>query len=143
MARHLPCVLVVDDDDTLRLILTRQLREYGFEVFPSACGGEAVEMFCRWAGQIDLVVLDVNMPGMNGPAAFEAMRAADAGVRCCFITADLREETREALLARGALAVFGKPFSSVAELCATLRRLATPAIVESHAHSEGAVQWTS
>jgi CheY-like chemotaxis protein len=136
-------VLLADDDEVLLLILTRQLRKHGFEVFPTGCSGEAVEMYCRSAERIDLVLLDVNMPGMGGPAALDDLLAADPGVRCCFITADLRADTRTALLARGALAVFGKPFPSVADLCSDLRRLAGPPAAATHAHSEGSVQWTS
>ena len=138
-----PCVLLADDDDVLRLVLARQLRRSGFEVFATACGAEAVEMFCRSAGRIDLVVLDVNMPGLNGPATLEAIRAADAEARCCFITADPWPETRESLLARGALEVFGKPFPSVSELCNTLRCLAAETPAGTRTSREGGVRWTS
>lgn len=117
-----PCVLVVDDDDTLRLILTRELRRRGFDVYSTGSGAEAVEMYCRSSTRIDVVLIDVNMPGVSGPEAFDAIRAVDPLVRCCFMTADQQPETREALLALGALVVFGKPFASVAELCDSLRR---------------------
>lgn len=122
LAQSPPCVLVVDDEDALRVILTRELRRRGFDVYSTGSGAEAVEMYCRSSTRIDVVLIDVNMPGMSGPDALAALQANDPGVRCCFMTADQQPETREALLALGALMVFGKPFASVAELCDSLRR---------------------
>lgn len=119
-----PCVVVVDDDDVLRAVLVRELRKRGFDAVPAASGAEAVETFGRLAGRIDLVLMDVNMPGMSGPDTLAALRRADPGVRCCFMTADHRPDTRAALLAGGAAAVLGKPFPSVAGLCDAVRRLA-------------------
>ncbi|MBX9626690.1 MAG: response regulator [Gemmataceae bacterium] len=132
VAEPRPCVLVVDDDDALRAVLVRELRRRGFDAVPAAGGAEAVEAFARLAGRVDLVLMDVNMPGVSGPDALAALRRADPGVRCCFMTADHRPDTRAALLAGGAAAVFGKPFPSAAGLCEALRRLAG-----------GVTRWTS
>lgn len=119
-----PTVLVVDDDDVLRLVLTRDLRRRGFDVYSTGSGAEAVEMYCRSTRQIDIVLMDVNMPGTSGPEALAGMRAAVPGVRCCFMTADARPETRSALRKAGGREVLTKPFVSLAEVCVTLRRLA-------------------
>lgn len=119
-----PCILLVDDEETLRVILSRELRKRGFDVYSTGSGAEAVETYCRTGVRIDLVLLDVHMPGMSGPDALSALRADDPDVRCCFMTADHRPMTRQALLARGALEVFGKPFESLTGLCESLRRLA-------------------
>ena len=120
-----PTILVVEDDDTLRVVLARELRKRGFSVRTVAGGDEAVEEYARSVGRIELVLMDVNMPGTSGPDALAALRSNHPGVRCCFMTADQRPTTRQALLARGALEVFGKPFESVARLCESLRRLST------------------
>ena len=129
VAEPWPCVLVVDDDDALRAVLVRELRKRGFDAVPAAGGVEAAG---RLAGRIDLVLMDVNMPGMSGPDTLAALRLAEPDLRCCFMTADHRSDTRAALLASGAVAVFGKPFPSAAGLCEALRRLA-----------EGVTRWTS
>lgn len=118
-----PCVLVVDDDDALRLILTRELRKRGFDVYSTDSGAEAVEMYCRSSVRIDVILMDVNMPVMSGPDAFDAIRLADPHARCCFMTADNQPGRRAALLACGAVEVFGKPFASVEELGEALKRL--------------------
>lgn len=136
-----PCVLVVDDEDTLRTILTRELRKRGFDVYSTGSGAEAVEVYCRAARRIDLVLMDVNMPGMSGAETLDALRVADPGVRCCFMTADLRAATQETLLALGGLAVFGKPFPSLTDLCERLRsHAARPA---GGREAEEVARWTS
>lgn len=138
-----PALLVVEDDDTLRTVLARELRKRGFCVQTAASGAEAVEEYARPAGRIDLVLMDVNMPGMSGPEALAALRADHPGVRCCFMTADQRHTTRTALLALGALAVFGKPFVSLTELCESLRRYATQPVNGWEPTTEEATRWTS
>jgi CheY-like chemotaxis protein len=134
-----PGVLVVDDDSTLRTILARELRKRGFTVWVAAGGGEALRLYVRHAELIDIVLMDVNMPGVSGPEAHAAIRAGAPHVRCCFMTADPRPGLRESLLAGGALAVFCKPFASLAELCEALRRHAG----EACRTTEEADQWTS
>ena len=138
-----PCVLVVDDEDALRTILTRELRKRGFDVYSTDSGAEAVEMYCRSKNRIDLVLMDVNMPGMSGPDALAALRADDPGARCCFMTADPRPATWEALLTLGAVAVFGKPFPSLTELCESLRRYATRPTAGMEPATQETTRWTS
>lgn len=123
VAERRPCILLVDDDEVLCLILARELRRKGFDVYSSGCGSEAVELYCRFKGQIDLVLMDVNMPRMTGPAALQAMRACDSDVRCCFVTADEAFDSHDAITSQGALAVFRKPFHTVAELAVALRQI--------------------
>ena len=62
-------LLLVDDDDILRRMATQTLRHAGFEVTASDNGEEALRLFD--AGQFDLVLLDVMMPGLDG---FEVCR---------------------------------------------------------------------
>ena len=138
-----PCVLVVDDEDALRMILSRELRKRGFDVYSTDSGAEAVEMYCRSSTRIDVVLMDVNMPGMSGPETLGAILAVDPFVRCCFMTADDRPGRRAALLARGAAAVFGKPFASVKDVCETLKRIAGEVFGESNSVTGGSVTWRS
>lgn len=120
-ATYPPTVLLVEDDDTLRVVLARSLRRQGFRVWAAAAGGEAVELYRSLGGRIDIALLDVNMPGMRGPDVFAALRAIAPSVRCWFMTADARPETRAALLACGGLGVLTKPFASPAAVGETLR----------------------
>lgn len=135
--------MVVDDEDSLRTILTRELRKRGFDVYSTGSGAEAVKMHCRSYTRIDVVLMDVNMPGVSGPDALDAILAVDPFVRCCFMTADDRPGRHAALLASGAAAVFGKPFASLKELCETLKQIAGATFGESDSLVEGSAKWTS
>lgn len=138
-----PAILVVDDDRTLRTVLAGVLRKREFVVWAATGGDEAAEIYRRHGPEIDIVLSDVNMRGMTGPDTLAALRSIDPSVRCCFMTADERPATRTALLALGALAVFGKPFASLTELCESLRGYATRPVNGWEPTTEEATRWTS
>jgi DNA-binding response OmpR family regulator len=72
-----PTILVIDDDPTIRLLVTDVLQVEGYEVRTAEdgfAGLRAIE-----AGRPDCVVLDVMMPGMDGHAVLQRIRAADGG----------------------------------------------------------------
>ncbi len=73
---HLGSVLVVDDSSTTRRILRRGLEGAGYAVLEAADGEEGLAL-CR-AARPDLVLLDVDMPVLDGPATLRAMRADPA-----------------------------------------------------------------
>ena len=66
--------LVIDDSSTMRLILKRFLDKMGFHVVEAANGREALERL-REMGQTDLVLVDWNMPEMNGVDFVRSVRA--------------------------------------------------------------------
>lgn len=103
-------VLYVDDDQDLRAMAELALGVVGgLEVFLCASGDAAVETARRCGAQ--LVLLDVMMPGMDGPATLAALRAdpCTAGLPVLFVTAlDLPDE-QSALLALGAAGIIAKP----------------------------------
>lgn len=66
--------LVIDDSSTMRLILKRFLAKMGFHVVEAANGREALERL-REMGQTDLVLVDWNMPEMNGVDFVRSVRA--------------------------------------------------------------------
>lgn len=66
--------LVIDDSSTMRLILTRFLAKMGFQVVEAANGREALQRL-REMGRADLVLVDWNMPEMNGVDFVRSVRA--------------------------------------------------------------------
>ena len=101
-------MLLVDDDESLRRALARTIRLAGFEVeaFPSA---EA--LLARAFGDACCLVLDVDLPGMDG---LECKRRLEAGRRdlpTVFITALPPAEVSEPLAALAPVAVLYKPFT--------------------------------
>ena len=121
-------VLVVDDQDYIRYTLDRTLRGAGFLVWAAAGGREALELYRRHGDAIDVVVLDVRMPGMDGPQTLAALREVAPRVRCCFLTGDFGVYTEAQLLAMGAGAVLYKP-ARPEKLIGAVRLLANGAAV--------------
>ncbi len=103
-------ILVVDDDAFLRSMLHTGLRQAGFAVWVAASGREAVQVYTRQAADIDLVLLDVRMPGLDGPQTLAALQELDAGVRCCFMSGDTGGYSEPELRRPAVLRVFSKPF---------------------------------
>jgi CheY-like chemotaxis protein len=105
-------VLVVEDEETVRLLASRILRTRGYRVLEAREAAEAFRLVREHAGRIDLLVTDIVMPGMSGPALVERLLAAMPGLRVLYITGYAEEaiERRGALPAGGAL--LEKPFTA-------------------------------
>ena len=57
-------ILVIDDEEPIRLLLEEELKEIGYTVILAHSGEEGINIFSKT--QIDIVILDINMPGING-----------------------------------------------------------------------------
>jgi len=108
-------VLVIEDDPTLRLGLTKTLRSEGFRVEIAKTGPEGVEL--AQSLHPDLVLLDVMLPGLNGFEVCEELRRLDADVPILMVTAKGEEQDKVRAFKLGADDYIVKPFG-VAELCA-------------------------
>ncbi|HKU58619.1 MAG TPA: response regulator transcription factor [Gaiellaceae bacterium] len=116
-------ILVVDDDTRLRRALRRVLIAHGFDVDVAADGDEAVERVRN--GDVDLVVLDVMMPGRDGIDVCEHLRSAGDPMPVLMLTARDAVRDRVAGLEAGADDYLVKPFANeelVARVRALLRR---------------------
>jgi two-component system OmpR family response regulator len=103
-------VLVADDEADVRDVLHATLRREGFAVWLAAHGHEALSVFRQQRESIDLVLLDVHMPGLDGPQTLVALQEVTPQIRCCFMTGYLDGYTVQGLRHLGARAVFMKPF---------------------------------
>jgi CheY-like chemotaxis protein len=105
-----PGVLVVDDEHLVRALLQLGLERDGFEVWSASNGREAIDLYREHREQIAVVLLDVRMPGMDGPGTLRALRELSPEVRACFMTGDPNAYDPEGLRQRGAAHVIAKPF---------------------------------
>jgi CheY-like chemotaxis protein len=103
-------VLIVDDDEGVRRMLDTSMRKHSFAVWVAAGGREAVDLYQRYRGCIDLILLDVRMPHWDGPRTLAAIREVSPSVRVLFMTGDAGGYTEQNLLDLGATAVIPKPF---------------------------------
>jgi two-component system, OmpR family, response regulator len=104
-------VLFVDDDDDIRSIGELALVEVGgMPTVLASSGSMALEVAAR--EQPDVVLLDVMMPGMDGPTTLRRLREqpATAAIPVVFVTAQVRPHEVQRYLELGAIGVIGKPF---------------------------------
>jgi CheY-like chemotaxis protein len=104
-----PCLLIVDDDAAVRDLLCDRLRTAGFAIHSACDGAAALEVYARRRATIDLVLMDVCMPVLDGPGALKRLRSQSPEVCCCFMSGGLGSYTEPELLALGAAAVLKKP----------------------------------
>jgi CheY-like chemotaxis protein len=108
MARR---VLLVDDEDDIRLVARASLeRLAGWQVLAASSGRAGIEV--AKAEQPDAIVLDVMMPGLDGPGTLAELRAdpATADIPVVFLTAKVQAAERRRLEELGAAGVVAKPF---------------------------------
>lgn len=113
-------ILVVDDDPQIRRVMHATLVARGYEVADARAGEEALEMLRNET--CDLVLLDVNMPGMGGLETCRAIRSLHAGFDPAVIMLTVRNSEKDKVesLDAGADDYVTKPFS-VTELLARIR----------------------
>ncbi|MBF0204476.1 MAG: response regulator, partial [Desulfamplus sp.] len=103
-------ILVVDDKETNRDVLTRLLAPIGISLKEAADGQEALDIFYTWQPQ--MVLMDIRMPVMDGVEATKRIKASDRGDKTFVIvvSASAMEEQRIEVMASGADAFIRKPF---------------------------------
>jgi two-component system, OmpR family, alkaline phosphatase synthesis response regulator PhoP len=133
----MPSILIVEDDSDIAELIAHYLRGAGHQVHRMASGAEVMPRLR--AHPADLVILDVMLPGVDGFAVCEAIRAepATSEVAVIMLTARGEESDRVGGLERGADDYVTKPFSPkelTARVAALLRRsgrtTAVPSIVQ-------------
>jgi len=109
----MPKALVVDDSRAMRRILARNMQEAGFEVCEAANGHDALAQLRSSAGEISLILVDWNMPEMNGLEFVKQVRAdpSFAGTRLMMVTTETEMERMVAALEAGADEYVMKPFT--------------------------------
>jgi len=79
-------ILLAEDNEGLREAAQGMLQRLGYRVILATNGTEAVELFKANAGKIDLVILDIVMPHLSGPAAYSQMASIQPEFRAVFAT---------------------------------------------------------
>ena len=125
-----PLVLLVDDEPAIRRLLRTSLAAQGYRTLEAATGAEALAL--AGAGGIDVVLLDLGLPDLDGIEVLKRMRAASP-VPVIVLTSREDERTKVAALDLGADDYITKPFG-MAELMARIRTA-----LRHRLHQEGAV----
>ncbi len=104
-------VLLAEDEESLRALGIRVLQRLGLEVIVAADGGEAVELFRKHRKKINLVLLDLTMPDLDGGEALEEIRKIDPSARVVIASGYSEADLAERFAGRGLTGILQKPYS--------------------------------
>lgn len=117
-----PTILVIDDDEDARDVVTGSLERAGMEVLAAADGPAGLELFEARRADIAAVLLDRVMPVVSGEETFERLREAGAEIPILLMSGYAEKGDAAKFAARGAAGIIKKPFLPD-ELCARVREL--------------------
>ena len=106
-------ILVVDDEDMIWEILIDNLQELGYTVILAEHGLDAVEIYRENPGLVDVVILDMVMPKMNGREAFGELKKLDDNVNVILSSGYMAEGEAGDLLENGAKTFLRKPYKMI------------------------------
>ena len=104
-------ILLVDDEMDLRQLGQAILNRQGYRVLLAQTGEEALEIYDRQRSGIDLIILDISMPGMGGKACLERLLQIDPGIKVIIASGYSLNGAVADVTASGAAAYIAKPFS--------------------------------
>jgi two-component system, cell cycle sensor histidine kinase and response regulator CckA len=114
-------VLVVEDESSLRTLLRVVLEMRGYKVRTVADGGEALELLLGDPGEIDAVLLDLNLPRISGAEVYTTIRRIRPKAKVIIVSGNISPEIRTQLESKGQKLFVAKPYR-LAELGRLLRR---------------------
>jgi len=104
-------ILFVEDEDSVRVIAAKTLRKRGYKVIEACDGDEAFEILEDGEETFDLMISDVVMPGMDGPALLKKGRKLLGDARIVFISGYAKEEFSDLLSEEPDVTFLPKPFT--------------------------------
>jgi PAS domain S-box-containing protein len=104
-------ILVIEDEITLRKLMTKILEAYGYRVLTAGDGIEALEQFEAHRKEIALVLSDMDLPKLDGSEVFSLMRLHDPSVKVILVSGYLEPQFKAELLKSGAKGFVQKPYT--------------------------------
>jgi CheY-like chemotaxis protein len=115
-------VLLAEDEETLRILGEQMLKRLGLKVMVAADGVEAVDLFRKYREKINLVLLDLTMPRLDGGEALDKIHRIDPAARVVIVSGHSEADLAERFAGRNLVGILQKPYSLV-RLRALLIRL--------------------
>ena len=119
-------ILLVEDDDRVRALVSNMLRKNGFTVLLASAGDQALEIAARHRGQIHLLLTDVLMPGLNGRMLSERLTSSRPETRVLYMSGYSDDEILRLGVKKAAAHFIQKPFSVDALVHKIRETLAVP-----------------
>lgn len=112
MGRSSGVILLVDDEDTVRMIAAKILKSAGYEVESASDGEQAVQIFKTTPSRFSAVLLDLTMPCLSGEETFKTLRAIKPDCVVILMSGFNEQEAVERFAGRGIAGFLAKPFSA-------------------------------
>ena len=110
IARGTETILLVDDEKMV-LEVSRELLEFlGYRVYAAGSGQEAIAVYMEKKTKIDMVLLDMIMPGISGGETFDRLREINSGIKVLLSSGYSIEGEAQEILGRGCNGFIQKPF---------------------------------
>ena len=106
-------VLLVEDEDAVRLFSARALRNKGYKVLEAASGESALDLLKNAQGPVDLLITDIVMPRMDGPSLIKEVRERRPNIKVICISGYAEDGFRKRLDASDDIHFLPKPFSLI------------------------------
>jgi two-component system, cell cycle sensor histidine kinase and response regulator CckA len=103
-------ILLVDDEESIVEVCGEILSTLGYKVLRAASGKDGLQIFAENKGRIDLVILDMIMPGMSGGETFDALRQIGPEGRVMLSSGDIVSDQAKKIMEKGCQAFIQKPF---------------------------------
>jgi CheY-like chemotaxis protein len=113
-------ILLIDDEEMILHVGKEMLGKIGYRVMTASSGKEAIEIFSTFSGRIDLVLLDMIMPEMNGAEVFEKLREIHPRIKVLLCSGYSIDGKAGELLKKGCRGFIQKPYT-LSKLSQTLR----------------------
>lgn len=132
-------ILVCEDEASIREFVVYNLKRAGYEVLEADSGEKALELFDEYNGKVQIALLDVMLPGIDGFTVCRELRQRSSTVGIIILTARTQEMEKVGGLALGADDYVTKPFSPselVARVDALYRRVTAVSAVDGNRYPE-------
>ena len=104
-------ILLIDDEKMIIDVGQELLQELGYDVLTARSGQEAIETYRQWSAEIDLVIMDLIMPGMGGSETYDCLKEIDTHVKVLLSSGYSINGQAAKILERGCDGFIQKPFN--------------------------------
>ncbi|MFX1255008.1 MAG: response regulator [Promethearchaeota archaeon] len=100
-------ILVVDDSNYARTIISNIIKNKGWNIFEASNGKEALDKIANQV--LDCIILDLTMPEMDGRTVLKQLQEQNTNIPVIVVTADVQDSTRQEVMHLGVKKVINKP----------------------------------
>lgn len=104
-------IMIVDDDNLVTMLVERVLTSEGYRVLTASNGDDAIRLYKAFQSEVQFVILDFKMPGMNGFALFNELRSINPALPAALTSGFVEDDELEKMLSKGLRGFIPKPLT--------------------------------